>query len=133
MLTRKQCDRGLFVLAIFLGIGLCFLVPPLVRQYACASQTNDHYLIVYLFCGEMRLTDLALVFFTYCLVVVGAFTLRSNQRTVQDLERAYLWPGFGLLIYKHGERFQIIWHTQYWAHCRHHQNCASRFDFQRGL
>jgi hypothetical protein len=40
------------------------------------------------FCGDLKVTDLALVYFTYCLVVVGWFTLRSNERALQEIERA---------------------------------------------
>jgi hypothetical protein len=43
------------------------------------------------FCGDLKITDLALVFFTYCLVVVGWYTMRSNERTLHDMERAHLF------------------------------------------
>jgi hypothetical protein len=55
-------------------------------------------LLILLPANEYRVTDVLIVFFTYCLVIVGWFGIRSNQRTVRDLERAYLWPGFGLLV-----------------------------------
>ena len=42
---------------------------------------------------ELKLTDIAIAFFTYCLVVVGWFTIRSNEQTVKNLERAYLAVG----------------------------------------
>ena len=35
-------------------------------------------------------SELGLVFFTYCLVAVGWFTVRSNELTTQTLERGYL-------------------------------------------
>ncbi len=54
----------------------------------------DYLLKAVICAGDMKLTDLALVFFTYSLFVVGWFTLRSNERTLEDLQRAYLWPGF---------------------------------------
>lgn len=43
-------------------------------------------------CGT-RTTDVLLVFFTYCLVVVGWTTVRSNDRTVRDIERARIYGG----------------------------------------
>ena len=49
-------------------------------------------------CGEMKITDLAMIFFTCGLFIVGWFTLRSNENTVENLERPYLWPGYGLMI-----------------------------------
>jgi len=44
-------------------------------------------------CGEIKITDIAIAFFTYCLVIVGWFQLRSNEKTVLDLERAYVSGG----------------------------------------
>jgi hypothetical protein len=38
-------------------------------------------------------TDLGLLYFTYCLVIVGWFGIRSNELTVQSLERAFLAVG----------------------------------------
>jgi hypothetical protein len=45
-------------------------------------------------CTELRLTDLALVFFTYCLVIVGWFGLRSSERNLEATERAYIFHGY---------------------------------------
>jgi hypothetical protein len=44
------------------------------------------------FC-DLKLTDVALVFFTYCLAVVGWATMRNDARNVRDLERATLFAG----------------------------------------
>jgi hypothetical protein len=44
-------------------------------------------------CEETKFTDLLLAFFTYCLVIVGWFTIRNSERTVQNLERAFLAVG----------------------------------------
>ena len=41
---------------------------------------------------DTRLTDILLVFFTYCLVIVGWATMRSNEDTVKRLERADITP-----------------------------------------
>jgi hypothetical protein len=57
------------------------------------QKTNNGDWLQIVFCGELRISDLALVFFTYCLVIVGWFTLRSNQRNTEAVERAYIFPG----------------------------------------
>jgi hypothetical protein len=38
-------------------------------------------------------TDLALVYFTFCLVIVGWFGIRSGERNTEAIERAYLFLG----------------------------------------
>lgn len=50
-----------------------------------------------LLCDELKITDIPLVFFTYCLVVVGWFTMRSTDETAKRAQRAYLvgGPPFG--------------------------------------
>ena len=45
------------------------------------------------FCRNLKVTDLALVWFTYCLVVVGWFQIENTERTIQDLERAFIYGG----------------------------------------
>ncbi len=44
-------------------------------------------------CEEIKITDLTLVFFTYCLVVVGWFTMRNADYISKRTERAYLFAG----------------------------------------
>jgi len=55
------------------------------------SKDQDHDSPI--FC-DTRISDILLVFFTYCLVVVGWFTMRSNQETMRELERARFHPKF---------------------------------------
>ena len=43
-----------------------------------------------LLCGEVKLTDLLIAFFTYALVVVGYFTMRSVDNTAKAAERAHI-------------------------------------------
>jgi hypothetical protein len=50
------------------------------------SQANPYPLIC-----DAKITDLGIMFFTYCLVVVGWFTLKSNERTLQDIEGARIF------------------------------------------
>ena len=54
---------------------------------------NDGYTQPWL--CDLKIGDLALVFFTYCLVVVGWFGIRSGEQTVRRLERAYVSGGGG--------------------------------------
>ena len=42
---------------------------------------------------EARLTDVALVFFTYCLVIVGWATMRTTDVGARQIERAFLFLG----------------------------------------
>jgi hypothetical protein len=136
MLKWEAYERLWFVLAFIAGLVLCFILPPLFREYACAlSQQNtirteqhdgsgkqqkgpkvlvqenktqpanqrnyrtatlkNEYSAKSVVCGEMKLTDLALIFFTYCLFMVGIFAMRGSKHTVEELQRAHLWPGFG--------------------------------------
>jgi len=45
------------------------------------------------FCQEAKITDIALVYFTACLVIVGWFGIRSNERAIRDMERAVIFLG----------------------------------------
>lgn len=47
---------------------------------------------------DVHITDIALVYFTYCLVIVGWFAMRSGERTSKDLERAYVFIDYELLM-----------------------------------
>jgi hypothetical protein len=44
-----------------------------------------------LVCGEAKLTDVLVAFFTYCLVLLGWFGIRSNERTALDSARPYIF------------------------------------------
>jgi len=48
----------------------------------------------FLFCGDIKLTDLALVFFTYGLFVVAWMTVRGADRNTEATERSYVVPGY---------------------------------------
>ena len=89
MLSHETKDRVRFVATIVCGGVLLFGAWPIARGAVCVTKQEGANAI--LLCGEMKLTDLALVFFTYCLVVVGWFTLRSNERTAQDIERSHVF------------------------------------------
>lgn len=67
----------------------------LVEHCVCVDAENTRTLS--LICGA-KITDLALVYLTYCLVIVGWFGIRSSQEAAEKVERAYLWPGYGLMI-----------------------------------
>ena len=40
---------------------------------------------------EAKFTDVLVAFFTYCLVIVGWFGIRSNERTAFDSQRPYIF------------------------------------------
>ncbi len=62
------------------------------EEYARAPENDIAAPLRNLLC-EARVTDIALVYFTYCLVIVGWFTMRSGERTSRDLERAIIGGG----------------------------------------
>jgi hypothetical protein len=41
-------------------------------------------------CPDLKASNIGLIFFTYCLVTVGWFSMKSNEQTLHDLERADL-------------------------------------------
>jgi hypothetical protein len=57
--------------------------------------SNDSYgqVLEVWFCDEAKVTDLALVFLTYCLVVVGGIAMWALDRTSKRTERAYIVCG----------------------------------------
>jgi hypothetical protein len=63
-----------------------------------------------LICGEMKLTDLALAFFTYTLAVIGWFGLRSSEQTAEAVERAYVFLGYDPVSFNdHGRaKFTLV-------------------------
>src|ERR1700735_549965 len=78
------------------GLAILALSSGIVGHCVCSSLEDKGRLLEFV-CGT-KITDLALVFLTYCLVIVGWFAIRSDQNTAEILERAYLWPGYGLMI-----------------------------------
>jgi hypothetical protein len=71
------------------------VVLPWTKQSLCLSQNARQTFVILpkWLCDETKLTDLLLVYFTYCLVVVGWYGIRSNELTVKNLERAFLSVG----------------------------------------
>ncbi len=67
--------------------------PSPANQGSNAAPQDDKGLFEKLLCEDTKLTDWALVFFTYSLVVVGAFTMRSGEAAAENVERAYVFPG----------------------------------------
>jgi len=67
------------------------------NDHAKTGQERDSYIRT-LLCDEVKGTDIALVYFTFCLVIVGWFTLRSADENTKRAERAYLVAGpfFGI-------------------------------------
>lgn len=54
---------------------------------------KQKYGLLEVICGELKFTDLALVLFTYCLVIVGLHQMRITDETVKRSERAILFVG----------------------------------------
>jgi hypothetical protein len=54
------------------------------------TESNPHLLSVVC---DAKITDWGLAFFTYALVIVGWFGIRSNERAIRDMERAVLFGG----------------------------------------
>jgi hypothetical protein len=61
-------------------------------------QGDDRYYLPEILCGEIKFTDLLIALFTYYLVIVGWFTMRSADENTKNAERAYLVAGslFGI-------------------------------------
>jgi hypothetical protein len=76
------------------------------------------------FCSEAKITDLALIFFTACLVIVGWFTIRSGERNSRKLERAYIFPtpGIDQTKSRDGNIFVEIMLHKLRTHSRHCRN-----------
>jgi hypothetical protein len=58
------------------------------------NKGNTNYLRVFpqtWFCDESRFTDFLIAYFTYCLVIIGWFGIRSNERLSRNLERAFIF------------------------------------------
>jgi hypothetical protein len=72
--------------------GFLLIVVGLLWAKQSLCPTYPSYMPTWL-CEDTKFTDLLLAFFTYCLVIVGWFTIRSSERTVQNLERAFLAVG----------------------------------------
>ena len=87
--------------------GLIFfvLLPILVGHSVC-SNLEDKIRFLEFVCGtKITFTDLTVAFLSYCGVIFGWFTIRTTHEIV---ERAYLWPGYGLMIEdRHGARVGV--------------------------
>lgn len=59
------------------------------EEYARASKNDIAPALSKLLCNASA-TEIALVYFTYCLVIVGWFTMRSGERTSAIFERPYV-------------------------------------------
>jgi hypothetical protein len=88
MLKRRRSSlTWKFFFWILVGLASVLLML-WARESSCTSIPALSWL-----CDEARFTDLLLAYFTYCLVVVGWFGIKSNELTVQNLERAFLSVG----------------------------------------
>jgi len=97
MPTRWSLGRQ-FLLWIAIGF-FVIVVGPLWTKQSCLNPPPIGSLPSVLshapafLCEEAKFTDLLLAYFTYCLVIVGWFTIRNSEKTVQNMERAFLSVG----------------------------------------
>lgn len=96
MLKKRRSLRVAFVCWLLGGFIIVFALPIFAKISLCTPESpsnasNRSYLSRSGLCEEAKLTDVALVFFTYCLVVIGWFTVRSAERTTRNSERAYIF------------------------------------------
>jgi hypothetical protein len=61
-------------------------------QQEQAAQGDDRWPPTWL-CEDVKLTDVLVAYFTFCLVIVGGFTLHQSERSTREVERAYLGGG----------------------------------------
>jgi hypothetical protein len=88
---RKKWSLGWQFWVWIVGGLLLFVVGLLwTKQSLCHA--NLSYMPTWL-CEETKFTDLLLAYFTYCLVIVGWFTMRNSEMNTQNLERAFLQVG----------------------------------------
>ena len=86
-----------FALPMFVKISECEALRQERQSTNNADQQKQtkHFYADYLarsgLCEEAKLTDIALVFFTFCLVIVGWFTIRSTERATRNAERPYIF------------------------------------------
>jgi hypothetical protein len=113
MLKQQSSLRGQFAALIAAVFFLFIVLPIVVKESSWCSNEENHaaeaqqqqtgneqgatyeryrqYLKRSGFCEETKVTDLVIIFFTACLVIVGWFTIRSGERNTKDMERAYIF------------------------------------------
>src|SRR5882672_6204242 len=57
------------------------------------NESNDQHSHAWICDVDLKPTDIAIAFFTYCLVMVGWFTLRSGDANTKNGQRAFLVAG----------------------------------------
>jgi hypothetical protein len=63
------------------------------------SETKQNPRLVTVIC-DAKITDLGLVYFTYCLVIVGWFAIQSDRHKSEAIERAYVFPGYSQVHFR---------------------------------
>ena len=71
------------------------------------EKKDIHERLLLLVC-DARLTDIALALLTYCLVIVGYFQILRNEKTVRDLERAFLFFSLGPFIVPGSGKYTVF-------------------------
>src|SRR5216683_1391784 len=79
------------LLAVAIGFVIAYNLIYSLTDY-CQVQTQTNWW--QRFICEMKITDVIIGFFTYCLVVVGVFQAYRTSHTLMELERAYVFPAW---------------------------------------
>jgi hypothetical protein len=122
-LLHKLSLRRKLIYWIAGGFLLLFLVLEL-KQSACTSKelnipgaANEekgyvsyfYRLLPHWYCDESRFTDFLIAYFTYCLVVIGWFGIRSTEANSESLERAYIFHGYSPLEFRGSQaKFTLV-------------------------
>ena len=91
MLKQQRSLVVDFAVWIVAAALLILVLPVVAKASLCDFPLNKGYLERSGYCEQTKLTDLAVIFFTSCLVIVGWFSIRSGERNTKDLERAYIF------------------------------------------
>ena len=85
MLKQQRSLVVDFAVWIVAAALLILVLPVVAKASLCDFPLNKGYLERSGYCEQTKLTDLAVIFFTSCLVIVGWFSIRSGERNTKDL------------------------------------------------
>jgi hypothetical protein len=94
MLRRESSLRSPFLRWVVGGFLIVVVGLLWTKQTFCAPSETAYFInLPAWLCEQTKFTDLLLLYFTYCLVIVGWFSIRSGERNTRNLERAYIFAG----------------------------------------
>jgi hypothetical protein len=74
-------------------VDMLFLSQKVTAQNDTNNAGSEHELPRHTWLCDVHITDIFLLYFTFCLVIIGYFTMRSADRTVKNTERAIIFGG----------------------------------------